>query len=145
MGLGVPPEIFAAAPLDGRIPTEGVEYKSASGHWYFLMSASAVLNSDSPRPVVIQVAQDGSDEKAFMQNFAKLLLGVLIGGIICSATIAFFAARRALRPLEEMATATEKVQASQLHQRLGGGRWPSELAALAAAFDRKMSSHGETL
>ena len=139
IGHRVSPSIFPVPPLDGRIPTEGVEYKSASGHWYFLMSASAVLNSDSPRPVVIQVAQDGSDEKAFMQNFAKLLLGVLIGGIICSATIAFFAARRALRPLEEMATATEKVQASQLHQRLGGGRWPSELTALAAGFDKMLA------
>src|SRR5258708_23156347 len=141
MGNWVWSSIFPVAPLDGRIPTEGVEYKSASGHWYFLMSASAVLNSDSPRPVVIQVAQDGSDEKAFMQNFAKLLLGVLIGGIICSATIAVFAARRALRPLETMATATEKVQASQLHQRLGGGRWPSELTALAAGFDKMLARH----
>ncbi len=97
------PSIFPVPPPDGRIPTEGVEYKSPSGHWYFLMTASAVLDSDSPRPVVIQVAQDGSDEKAFMQNFGKLLLGVLTGGIICSATIVFFTARRALRPLEEMA------------------------------------------
>src|SRR5258708_39985907 len=101
------------------------------------MSASDGLNLDSPRPVVIQVAQDGSDEKAFMQNFGKLLLSVLTGGIICSATIAFFTARRALRPLEEMATATEKMQASQLHQRLGGGRWPSEMTALAAGFGKK--------
>src|SRR5258707_3725393 len=100
------------------------------------MSASAVLGSDSSRPVVIQVAQDGSDEKAFMQNFGKLLLGGLIGGIICSATIAFFAARRALRPLEEVAAATEKLQASQLHQRLGGGRWPNELTAFPAGFDK---------
>jgi len=137
-GDRVSPSIFPAPLPDGRIPAEGFEYKSRLGHWYFLMSASAVLGSDSSRPVVIQVAQDGSDEKAFMQNFGKLLLGVLIGGIICSATIAFFAARRALRPLEEMATATEKVQASQLHQRLGGGRWPSELTALAAGFDKML-------
>jgi two-component system heavy metal sensor histidine kinase CusS len=135
----VSPSIFPAPPPDGRIPKEGIEYKSPSGHWYFLMSASAVLGSDSLRPVVIQVAQDGSDEKAFMQNFGKLLLSVLIGGIICSATIAYFAARRALRPLEEMATATEKVQASQLHQRLGGGRWPSELTALAAGLDKMLA------
>src|SRR5580692_2600543 len=138
-GHRVPPSLFPTPPPDGRIPKEGIEYKSPSGHWYFLMSASAVLDSDSHRPVVIQVAQDGSDEKAFMENFGKLLLGVLIGGIICSATIAFFTARRALRPLEEMATATEKVQASQLHQRLGGGRWPSELTALAAGFDKMLA------
>ena len=139
IGHRVPPSIFPAPPGDGQIPADGFEYKSPSGHWYFLMSATGVLNSESPRPVVIQVAQDGSDEKAFMRNFGRLLLAVLIGGIICSGTIAFFAARRALRPLEEMATATEKVQASQLHQRLGGGRWPSELTALAAGFDKMLA------
>jgi two-component system heavy metal sensor histidine kinase CusS len=138
-GDRVPPSLFPSPPPGGRIPADGIEYKSPSGHWYFLMSASAVLDSDSPKPVVIQVAQDGSDEKAFMKNFGKLLLGVLIGGIICSATIAFLAARRALRPLQEMATATEKVQASQLHQRLGGGAWPSELTALVAGFDKMLA------
>src|SRR5260370_24568590 len=65
-GKRVSPSIFPAPPPDGRIPTEGVEYKSPSGHWYFLMSASSVLYSDSLRPVVIRYAQHGSDEKAFM-------------------------------------------------------------------------------
>ena len=139
VGDRVSPSIFPAPLPDGGIPAEGVEYKSPSGHWYFLMSALSVLDADSPRPIIIQVAQDGSDEKAFMQNFSRLLLCVLIGGIICSATIAFFAARRALRPLEEIAAAAEKVQASQLHQRLGGGRWPSELTALAAGFDKTLA------
>ncbi len=31
------------------------------------------------------------------------------------------------------------MQASQLHQRLGGGRWPSELTALAAGFDKMLA------
>jgi two-component system heavy metal sensor histidine kinase CusS len=38
-----------------------------------------------------------------------------------------------------MATATERVQASQLDQRLGRGRWPSELIALAAGFDQMLA------
>jgi two-component system heavy metal sensor histidine kinase CusS len=38
-----------------------------------------------------------------------------------------------------MATATQRVQASQLHQRLGRGRWPSELTALAAGFDQMLA------
>src|SRR3984893_3451252 len=78
-GKRVSPSIFPAPLPDGRIAAGGLEYKSPSGHWYFLMSASAVLDSGSLRPVVIQVEQDGSDEKAFMQNFGKLLLSVLIG------------------------------------------------------------------
>jgi len=134
------PSVRFPEPLsEHRVPTEGLEYKAPDGHWFLLMSASAILNSDSPKPVLIQVAQDRSDDKEFTKNFGKLLAGVLIGGIVCSAAIAFWAGKRALRPLQEMATATERVQASQLHQRLGRGRWPSELIALAAGFDQMLA------
>lgn len=75
----------------------------------------------------------------FRQNFGKLLLAVLLGGIVSSAAIAFLVAKRGLRPLEDMATATEKVQASRLDQRLGYGRWPKELTALAAGFDQMLA------
>ena len=139
IGDRLPSVRFPEPPSEHRIPTEGLEYKTPNGHWFLLMSASAILNSNSPKPVLIQVAQDRSDDKEFTKNFGKLLAGVLIGGIVCSAAIASWAAKRALRPLQEMATATERVQASQLHQRLGRGRWPSELIALAAGFDQMLA------
>ncbi|HEY2423712.1 MAG TPA: hypothetical protein VGH55_06390, partial [Chthoniobacterales bacterium] len=122
IGDRLPPLRFPEALSEHRVPTEGLEYQTPNGHWFLLMSASAILNSNSPKSVLIQVAQDRSDDKEFTKNFAKLLLGVLIAGIVCSAAIAFWGAKRALRPLQEMATATERVQASQLHQRLGRGR-----------------------
>jgi two-component system heavy metal sensor histidine kinase CusS len=139
IGDRIPPSMFPEALAEDRVPTEGIEYKTPSGHWFLLMSASAVLDSNSPMPVVIQAAQDRSDDKEFTQNFGELLAAVLIGGIVGSAAIAFLAAKRALRPLEEMASATERVQASQLHQRLGRVRWPSELTALAAGFDQMLA------
>jgi two-component system, OmpR family, heavy metal sensor histidine kinase CusS len=139
IGDRLPVPRFPEALSQHRVPTEGLEYKTPNGHWFLLMSASAILNSNSPKPVLIQVAQDRSDDKEFTKNFGKLLAGVLIGGIVCSAAIAFWAAKRALRPLQEMATATERVQASQLSQRLGRGRWPSELIALAAGFDQMLA------
>ena len=139
IGDRLPPLRFPEALSEHRVPTEGLEYQTPNGHWFLLMSASAILNSNSPKSVLIQVAQDRSDDKEFTKNFGKLLLGVLIAGIVCSAAIAFWGAKRALRPLQEMATATERVQASQLHQRLGRGRWPSELIALAAGFDQMLA------
>jgi two-component system, OmpR family, heavy metal sensor histidine kinase CusS len=139
IGNRLPSRRFPEALSEHRVPTEGLEYKTPNGHWFLLMSASAILNSNSPKPVLIQVAQDRSDDKEFTKNFGKLLAGVLIGGIVCSAAIAFWAAKRALRPLQEMATATERVQAWQLHRRLGRGRWPSELIALAGGFDQMLA------
>jgi two-component system, OmpR family, heavy metal sensor histidine kinase CusS len=139
IGDRLSPSMFPEPLSEDRVPTEGIEYKTPSGQWFLLMSASAVLDSNSPKPVLIQVAQERSDDKEFTENFGKLLAAVLIGGIACSAAIAFWAAKRALRPLAEMVTATERVQASQLHQRLGWGPWPSELTALAAGFDQMLA------
>ena len=139
IGDRLPSSMFPEPLSEDRVPTEGLEYKTPNGHWFLLMSASAVLDSNSPKPVLVQVAQDRSDDKKFTKNFGELLAGVLTGGIVCSAAIAFWAAKRALRPLKEMATATARVQASQLHQRLGPGRWPSELTALAAGFDKMLA------
>jgi two-component system, OmpR family, heavy metal sensor histidine kinase CusS len=139
MGDRLSPSLFPNPLSEDHIPAEGIEYQAPSGNWFLLMSASAVLDSNSPKPVLVQVAQDRSDDKEFTENFGKLLAAVLIGGIVCSAAIAFLGAKRALRPLEEMATATKKVQASQLHQRLGRGRWPNELTALAAGFDQMLA------
>ena len=139
IGDRLSPSMFPEPLSEDRVPTEGIEYKTPSGQWFLLMSASALLGSNSAKPVLIQVAQDRSDDKEFTENFGKLLAAVLIGGIVCSAAIAFWTAKRALRPLEEMATATERVQASQLHQRLGRVRWPSELTVLAAGFDEMLA------
>ena len=88
MGNRLSPSMFPEPLSEDRVPDEGIEYKTPSGHWFLLMSASAVLNSNSPKPVLIQVAQDRSDDKAFTKNFGKLLAAVLIGGIACSAAIA---------------------------------------------------------
>jgi two-component system heavy metal sensor histidine kinase CusS len=138
-GEKLPTSLFPSALPKERIPPAGSEYKTPAGHWFLLMSATAVLDRSSPKEVLIQIARDRSGDKAFTENFSKLFLAVLIGGIVSSAAVARLAVKRALRPLEEMATATEKVQASRLNQRLGRGRWPNELISLAAGFDQMLA------
>jgi two-component system, OmpR family, heavy metal sensor histidine kinase CusS len=139
MGKRLLPSVFPAPPPDGHIPDEGTEYKTSAGKWFLLMSAFAEIDRMMPRPVVLQIAQDRSDDKAFADFFRNLLLAVLVGGAACSAAVAVLVARRALRPLEQMVTAMEKVQASYLQQRLDRDRWPKELDSLAAAFDEMLA------
>jgi two-component system heavy metal sensor histidine kinase CusS len=136
---GLSPSVFPSPPPDGQIPTRGAEYKTSTGKWFLVMSALAELDRSAPQKVVIQIAQDRSDDEAFTEFFRRLLLVVLVGGVGCSAAVALLVARRALRPLEEMATAMEKVQASHLRQRLDRDRWPKELNSLAAAFDEMLA------
>jgi two-component system, OmpR family, heavy metal sensor histidine kinase CusS len=138
MGGRLLPPVFPSPPQDGQIPAQGVEYKTSGGEWFLLMSALAELDRTAPEPVILQIAQDRSDDKAFTNFFRKLLLAVITGGAACSAAVALLVARRALRPLEELATAMENVQASQLDQRVDRDHWPKELNSLAAAFDQML-------
>src|ERR1700736_78993 len=138
-GERLPPSVFPSPRPDGKIPAKGVEYKSSAGNWFLVMSTLAELDHGAPQSVVLQIAQDRSDDKAFTKYFGELLLGVLAGGVACSAAVALLVAQRALRPLEEMAIAMERVQASHLQQSLHRGRWPKELTSLAAAFDEMLA------
>jgi two-component system heavy metal sensor histidine kinase CusS len=137
-GRPLPPSVFPSPPPDSQMPAQGVEYKTSGGKWFLLMSALAELDHTAPEPVILQIAQNRSDDKAFTKFFRKLLLAVIAGGAACSAAVALLVARRALRPLEEMATAMQKVQASRLNQRVHGDHCPKELNSLAAAFDQML-------
>lgn len=139
MGKQLSPSVFPAPPLDGHIPEEGTEYKTSAGKWFLLMSALAKIDRLMPQPVVLQIAQDRSDDKAFADFFRNLLLAVLVGGAGSSAAVAVLVARRALRPLEQMVAAMKRVQASYLQQRVDRDRWPKELDSLAAAFDEMLA------
>src|SRR5260221_1578239 len=139
IGKLLSPSVFPAPPPNGHIPEQGIEYKTSDGKWFLLMSALAEIDRMMPRPVVLQIAQDRSDDKAFADFFRNLLLAVLVGGAGCSAAVAVLVARRALRPLEQMVGAMKRVQASYLQQRLDRDRWPKELDSMAAAFDEMLA------
>jgi two-component system, OmpR family, heavy metal sensor histidine kinase CusS len=139
MGKQLATTVFPAPPSDGHIPDQGIEYKTSAGKWFLLMSTIAEIDRTAPRPVILQIAQDRSDDKAFADFFRSLLLVVLLGGAGCSVAVAVLVARQALRPLRQMAAAMEKVQASQLQQRLDRDRWPKELDSLAGAFNEMLA------
>jgi two-component system, OmpR family, heavy metal sensor histidine kinase CusS len=139
MGKWLSPSVFPAPPSNGHIPEAGTEYKTSAGKWFLLMSAFAEIDRMMPRPVILQIAQDRSDDKAFADFFRNLLLAVLVGGAVCSAAVAVVVARRALRPLQQLVATMKRVQASYLQPRLDRDRWPKELHSLAAAFDEMLA------
>lgn len=85
--------------------------------------------------VTIQIAQDRSADEAFIKKFGALLGIVLALGILAAAVIAISVTRRGLRPLAEMTDSLQRTGPTQLHERLGVPRWPTELQPMAAAFD----------
>ena len=86
-------------------------------------------------PVLLQVALDISFVDRLTRRFHRILWTVLTGGILLAAAAGVLTARRGLRPLTEIAKAVRRVTAARLDERIGVRAWPSELSALAEAFD----------
>lgn len=119
-------------------PEIGIEVDAGAGKSFRLMSAWAKVGPSGSEQYLIQVALDVSDDDVLMRSFRRNLVFLLIGGLVFSCVMGIFIARKGLRPLEEIAQATYRVSASQLHGRLLPKHWPKELELLAKGFDRML-------
>lgn len=133
----LPVSIFPA-PSKRESQDSMVEDRPASGRWFLLLSGWTKTESPAPR-YLIQVAQDRSNDKQFLQAFLRILGGVLVSGTSTAILIGWFVARRGLKAVEEITAAVHRVESTQLHERVGTQPWPKELTALAAAFDAMLS------
>jgi two-component system, OmpR family, heavy metal sensor histidine kinase CusS len=119
----------AAADLGARVTTRTLGQAQK-----FLLLAAAGAGGRRQ----IQVALDVSPEEAFLQSYRRSLAWAVVFGVLFSAVAGALVARRGMRPLAELARATDRISASQLHARIAGDGWPRELAALARGFDRML-------
>ena len=95
-------------------------------------------NASTLQRFTVQVALDASPEDAFLQHYRHDLAWAVLFGVLFSAVAGAFVARRGMKPLAELTQATDRISASQLHERIAGDGWPKELASLAKGFDRML-------
>lgn len=127
------PEPTGATSLESQVTGQTL----AHGQKFLLLSARAGLGGGNPQRE-IQVALDVSPEEAFLQRYRRDLAWAVLFGVLFSAVAGAFVARRGMRPLAELTRATDRISASQLHERIAGDGWPKELASLATGFDRML-------
>src|SRR5438045_4588595 len=132
----LPEKAFPSAAAPSLATPKATEYRNASGRSFLLIAVTEMLNG---QPYVVQIAQDCSDDRQFAEEFAVLLLVVAAGGAVASGVIAVGVTKRALRPLQQMAQAVERVDARQLHERVPSRGWPRELQPLAIAFNKMVA------
>jgi two-component system heavy metal sensor histidine kinase CusS len=86
----------------------------------------------------VQLALDVSTKAALLGDYRRNLLLVLLAGLALSALAGYAIARRGLAPLESITRVARAISARNLDRRVSSRAWPTELTALAGAFDQML-------
>lgn len=103
-------------------------------HWYLLASRWDRGSGTADRHV-IDVALDVSHEEAISDSYRRKVALMFLFGILASAVVSSWVARRSLAPIADITEATCQVNISRLGVRIAAAGWPQELDDLARAFD----------
>jgi two-component system, OmpR family, heavy metal sensor histidine kinase CusS len=134
MSAILPTAVFPS-PATGPSPFKSKNYRT-SRKLFSLVATSEESDNES---YILQVAQDRSSDEQFATQFALVLGGALLLGIIASAMIAMAVTKRGLRPLQQMTQSLERIGPNHLNERLGKASWPRELQPVANAFDKMLA------
>jgi two-component system heavy metal sensor histidine kinase CusS len=135
MAEQLPISIFPPPAMMAQQLGRTIEYRSSSGRGFLLAAAWAKRGGAEAPALLVQIAQDRSDDQTFMNGFRMLLGGLLLAGAIAAAGLGGMVARRGLRPLQEITATVQGIGVTQLHARIAEASWPDELQSLATAFD----------
>jgi len=134
MSALLPPSVFPS-PTAAPSPFSPKNYRIGRK----LFSLVATNEETDGEPYLLQVAQDRSSDQQFATQFALVLGGALLLGIVLSAMIAIAVTKRGLWPLQQMTQSLERIDPSHLNERLGRTTWPRELQPVATAFNEMLA------
>ena len=135
----LPAAVFPAPTGAREGPGDGTHWRSPDGRAYHLLTAWAEVGQADDAQRLLQLGLDVSRHAALLATYRRTLALVLGVGIVCAAGAAIIVARRGMRPLVEITHAAHRITATQLHERIGPVRWPTELTALATTFDAMLT------
>ncbi len=134
-----PSSVFLAPADNFKSSPVGQKWESPDGRYYLLMAARAEMGAPPKGVRLLQLALDVTQDEKALSQYRQVLALVLIAGILCSAVTGVFIVRNAMRPLQEITGAAQRITAAQLHERIHPARWPRDLTALATAFDEMLA------
>jgi len=125
----------AAFPAPQEPPGKAKKWRSDTGKTYWLIAVWTEGDDFGGSRRQIQVALDETAEVLQISRYEYYLIGVLLVGILLSLIMGVLVTQRGMKPLADIASAAERVTATQLHERIDDASWPRELAMLTHAFD----------
>jgi len=117
--------------------------KGRNGRLFFVMSAAASIGS-SAQTNTVQIAIDISQQELLLARYRYRFWLVLLGTLAIFPLVGYQIARRGIRPVREMARTTRHISSTNLHERIQPEGYPSELASLAATFNKMLDGLEES-
>ena len=130
------------AQTQGR-PEHAASMKGRNGRLFFVMSAPAAVGG-SARADTVQIAIDVSQEEALLARYRQRFWLILLGTLLIFPLVGYQIARRGIRPVKEVATTARHISSTNLHERIDAEGYPSELASLAATFNKMLDGLEES-
>jgi two-component system heavy metal sensor histidine kinase CusS len=130
-----PAHLFPTGPAPDASAQPEIATWESDGHAF----RGAMVNVDLPYAkaprAIVAVAINIDHHVAFFDAFTRNLWITIALGILVTTLLGWIAAARGLAPVREMASVTQSISASRLHDRLGLETLPRELVDLATAFN----------
>ena len=117
--------------------------KGRNGRLFFVMSAAVAVGS-SAQTDTAQIAIDVSQQEALLARYRHRFWLILLGTLAIFPLVGYQIARRGIRPVREMAATARHISSTNLHERIQPEGYPSELASLAATFNKMLDGLEES-
>jgi two-component system, OmpR family, heavy metal sensor histidine kinase CusS len=114
-----------------------------NGRSFLVMSAAAAV-AGSAQTDTVQIAIDVSQQEALLARYRQRFWLILLGTLAIFPLVGYQIARRGIRPVREMATTARHISSTNLHERIQPEGYPSELASLAATFNKMLDGLEES-
>ena len=124
-------------------PERAEGMKGRNGRLFFVMSAPAMIGR-SAQTDTVQIAIDISQQELLLARYRYRFWLVLLGTLAIFPLVGYQIARRGIRPVREMARTTRHISSTNLRERIQPEGYPSELASLAATFNKMLDGLEES-
>ena len=125
----------------GVTPFVDIDYSvfvTWDGKPFLFALAPAKEYSQGEKGSIIQIALEMSHEAAIVSDYRQKVALVVIGGVIFSLLLGLLITKEGLNPLRELMRDVRGITPDKLQVRVGFREWPTEIGALADAFDRML-------
>jgi len=131
----IPATSFPAPSFNPRDQKVQANRSAKNGRSYILRSVRAEIRGFNGKASVLQIAMDVTSLEAFLSQFRRKLVTVLLLGAAVSAVAGGVVAHRGLLPLSRMTRTVQQITARRLNERIVPKHWPRDLTVFALAFD----------